>query len=82
MSAGQWVRLTVSDTGTGMADEVRAHLFEPFFTTKEPGKGTGLGLAIVKNAVVFHKGDISLKTRNGGGAEFLFTLSKKLFTKI
>jgi signal transduction histidine kinase len=45
--AGPYVRLSVADTGCGMAPEVRHRVFEPFFTTKEVGKGTGLGLSMV-----------------------------------
>ncbi len=53
--AGEWMRLTVADTGNGIAEEIRRHLFDPFFTTKSPGKGTGLGLATCEN-IVKHAG--------------------------
>ncbi|HEY8965115.1 MAG TPA: ATP-binding protein [Candidatus Methylacidiphilales bacterium] len=67
---GDYVRLTVADTGTGIAPEHLAKIFEPFFTTKAADKGTGLGLATVRNIVRQHKGAISLESRLGEGTVF------------
>ena len=69
-SAGQFVRLTVADTGAGVPPEVVPRLFEPFFTTKEPGKGTGLGLATVFGIVQQHRGWIELDGSAPKGAVF------------
>ncbi|MFO0581792.1 MAG: HAMP domain-containing sensor histidine kinase [Anaeromyxobacter sp.] len=49
-----WARVSVRDTGPGVAPEIASRVFEPFFTTKEPGKGTGLGLAVVEAVVRSH----------------------------
>ncbi len=74
LAPGAWVKLTVTDTGVGMAPETLAHLFEPFFTTKAPGKGTGLGLAQVQGIVKQHQGEIDVRTRLGEGATFTIYL--------
>lgn len=67
---GSWVELSVRDTGTGIAPELREHIFEPFFTTKEVGQGTGLGLAMVYAAVEQHGGFLELESECGQGSCF------------
>lgn len=74
LSNGDWIALTVSDTGTGMAPEVLAHLFEPFFTTKKPDMGTGLGLSQVYGIIKQHGGDVTVESTLGKGSTFTIYL--------
>ena len=76
---GKYVRLSVSDNGTGIPQNVINGIFEPYFTTKEKGKGTGLGLAVVYGIVKEHGGDIKVQSKIGEGTTFTvyFPLMKK-----
>ena len=70
LSPGDYVRLTVADTGRGMAPDILGKIYEPFFTTKDKGKGTGLGLAIVYGIAKNHDAVIDCRSQVGEGTCF------------
>jgi two-component system, cell cycle sensor histidine kinase and response regulator CckA len=73
---GSYVALTVTDSGCGMTEEVKAHIFEPFFTTKTPDKGTGLGLATAYGVIKQSGGDIVVDSRVDQGTTFTIYLPR------
>jgi len=74
LEAGSYARITVSDTGCGIDEDILQRIYEPFFTTKEVGKGTGLGLSIVYGIIKQHGGDITVESEVGKGASFIIYL--------
>ena len=71
---GEFVKISIKDSGTGMPEEVKQKIFEPFFTTKDVGEGTGLGLSIVFRIIENHHGNIDVITKLNQGTEFIITL--------
>ncbi len=70
MAPGDWVEISVTDTGTGIPAEALPHIFEPFYTTKPPGQGSGLGLAQVHGIIAQHEGHIDVRTESNRGTTF------------
>ncbi len=76
LKPGEYVKLTVSDTGAGIGSETIDRIFDPFFTTKEVGKGTGMGLAVAHGIIKDHGGEIAVASKLGEGTTFTVFLPK------
>ena len=74
VEAGEWIKLTLKDTGMGIPPDILPHIFDPFFTTKQVGSGTGLGLAQVHGIVGQHGGHIAVESMVGQGTTFTIHL--------
>ncbi|HOA06736.1 MAG TPA: ATP-binding protein [Spirochaetota bacterium] len=76
LDSGDYVLITVTDSGSGMNKEVMEHLFDPFYTTKVPGKGTGLGLSTVYGIIKQNNGNINVESEPGRGSIFRIYLPR------
>ena len=71
---GEWLEISISDTGIGITEETKKRIFDPFFTTKKIGEGTGLGLAICDKIVKEHSGKLDIQSEVGRGSTFCVLL--------
>jgi signal transduction histidine kinase len=76
VAPGEYVRLVVSDTGSGMTEEIRRKAVDPFFTTKEPGKGTGLGLSMTFGYVRQSRGQMNIESEIGRGTKIIILMPR------
>ena len=70
LNPGNYIKLEVLDTGTGMSPDILEHIFDPFFTSKKPGEGTGMGLSVVHGIIKSSGGEILVESTPGNGSAF------------